>query len=155
MGRIIKKGSNRAKAQPFLERLAAEGYSANKALLKLREMGLGYKRADFLADWREVKGKQTAKAVGKYVGLDRYPGPACEVTTNRFQRRKYNYVVNYTVTNLETGQEDYKHYIVQTDQRLTRHTIEETALEGISENLDRYGYSLKSFHYSYTQVRRE
>ena len=155
MARTIKKGSKRAMAQPFLDALAAEGLSANQALGRLREMGLGYRRTDFLEDWRTVTGKQKAKAAGKYVGLDRYPGTACEIVTNKYQRRKYNYVVNYKVTNLETGETELNHIIVASDERLTRRTIEQTAFDIITEHLDEYGYSLDGLQYSHTEVRRE
>lgn len=54
----------RARAQPYVNSLAAEGISTNEALDMLRGAGIGYRRTDFLADYRYYRG---AEISGTYV----------------------------------------------------------------------------------------
>jgi len=151
----LPRGSIRATAQPYLESLASRGFSANAALTLLREKGLGYRRADFLSDYRKYQGKKLAEGRGRYVRMDRYPGAACEVETARFQRRRYNYAVDYFTTDLTTGETVAKRYIIASDERMTRGAIEEAALEGISTYLDAYNSRLERLFFSHTEVRRD
>jgi len=149
----LPRGSIRATAQPYLEGLASRGLSANAALTLLREKGLGYRRADFLADYRKYQGREIAKGRGRYVRMDSYPGPSCEVETAGFQRRQYNYVVNYYTTDLDTGETTKHWYIVASDERLTRRAIEESAFDVICAHLDRYNARFENLAFSHTRIR--
>jgi len=146
----IKKGSNRAKAQPFIEGFAARGYSANRALKELQKMGLGYRRTDFLADYRKALGKEKAKDVGKYIRRDRYPTEASIVSDNRDWRRNYNHMVVYDIQDKDTGVIERKHIYVSSDELRTRGTIENEAVDIISTHLDSYNSSLVGVMYLYT-----
>lgn len=113
-----KMSKNRALAQPFLIRMVREGLSANEALEKLREMGLGYRRTVFLEDWREVAGVDKKKDFLKNIPRKYAFTDASTVEKEWYMRRKYSVVFKVTGTDLQTGERDVERfYTISTDER--------------------------------------
>jgi len=101
----IEKGSIRGEAQPYLAGFAASGVSANQALSILRSMGLGYRRQDFLNDYRSYLGLEKGKDVGKYTRKDRYPGAASVVPTPLKLSDRFQHLMEVRRVDPRTGQE--------------------------------------------------
>lgn len=153
MPKRVKRGTARAKAQPFVEALAKMGLSANKALKRLREMGLGYRRADFLADYRTYLGREKAKDVAKYIRKDRYPTQAVMFPDVRNLRNKYQSLIYYEYQDLTTGEIRSKTFYIGHDEPLTVGRIEEIAGTLITDNADLYNASIISYGYRGTRYR--
>jgi len=49
------------------------GLSASRFIKEMREVGLGYRRTDMLADWRSVNELERKEGAVRYVRKDRYP----------------------------------------------------------------------------------
>lgn len=133
----LKKRTVRSRAQPFVQRLAAEGISANKALKILQEQGLGYRRSDFLADYRKYRNKEKVKNVAKYIRNDKFPTEAVAIDSPLNFKRKYNHLIEYEFINLDTGKKDRKNMYVTDDVLNTVGTIKGQALNALSEKADR------------------
>ena len=153
MPKRVKRGTVRATAQPFLEAFAAQGLSANEALRRLREMGLGYRRQDFLNDYRTYTGKEKAKDVAKYIRKDRYPTEAVMTPDVRNLKNKYQSLIVYEYQDLRTGEIKTKNFYIGHDRHLMVGTIEQIAGELITDNLDTYNARLISYGYRGTRYR--
>ena len=62
-----KMSAPRGMAQSFLEPMFKEGYSSTDALRSLQDWGIGYRRTDFLDDWRRISGRPAREDLLKYV----------------------------------------------------------------------------------------
>jgi len=153
MPKRVKKGTVRAMAQPFLEAFAAQGLSANEALRRLREMGLGYRRQDFLNDYRTYTGREKAKDVAKYIRKDRYPTEAVMFPDVRNLKNKYQSLIHYAYQDLRTGEVKTKSFYIGHDRPLTVGTIEEIAGRLISEKADEYNVRILGYGYRGTRYR--
>lgn len=153
MPKRVEKGTVRATAQPFLEAFAAQGLSANEALRRLREMGLGYRRQDFLNDYRTYTGKEKAKDVAKYIRKDRYPTEAVMTPDVRNLKNKYQSLIVYEYQDLRTGEIKTKNFYIGHDSTLMVGTIEQIAGNLITDNLDTYNAELISYGYRGTRYR--
>jgi len=149
----LPKGSIRAQAQPFLAKLAAEGLSANQALLRLREAGLGYRRTNFLADYRKAIGAEKQKNVAKYIRKDFYPTRAVITPTELNLRRKYHNYIRYDYKDLETLETRSKTFIIADDKPLTIRQIEQAAYDLVSEMADTYRAEVQRVLYVGTRER--
>jgi hypothetical protein len=149
----VEKGTNRAKAQPFLEGMAARGISANEALRTLREMGLGYRRTDFLADYRTYTGREKAKNVAKYIRKDRYPTQATMVADVRNLKDKYQSHVVYSYIDRRTGEEKTDYLFIGSEKPMMVGEIESVARDVLSNYADTYGVELTGLRYNYTRYR--
>ena len=149
----VKKGSRRAQAQPFLTKLAAEGIAANEALRQLKEAGMGYRRTDFLADYRKVTGAEKAKDYAKHIRKDYYPTSAVITPTELNLKRKYHNYVNYSVFDTILEQEVNKTLIIASDKPQTIRYIEGAAADIISDNLDAYESEIRKLTYAGTRER--
>ncbi len=153
MPKRVKKGTVRAMAQPFLEAFAAQGLSGNEALRRLREMGLGYRRQDFLNDYRTYTGREKAKDVAKYIRKDRYPTEAVMFPDVRNLKNKYQSLIVYEYQDLRTCEIKTKNFYIGHDRPLMVGTIEQIAGELITDNLDTYNARLISYGYRGTRYR--
>jgi len=153
MPKRVQKGTVRAMAQPYLEAFASQGLSANKALRKLREMGLGYRRTDFLADYRTYTGREKAKDVAKYIRKDRYPTEATMFPDVRNLKNKYQSLIRYEYMDLRTGEVKTKSFYIGYDRPLTVGAIEDIAGRLVTEKADEYNARILSYGYCGTRFR--
>lgn len=149
----LKPGSVRSQAQPFLSKLASQGLAANEALRQLKESGMGYRRTDFLADYRKATGAEKVKDYAKHIRKDYYPTSAVITMTELNLKRKYHNYVGYNVFDKETEEVLNQTLIIASDNPLTVRTIEEKALDIIADKLDGYGMSLLKLNYVGTRER--
>lgn len=75
----------------------ARGLSANQALAALRELGLGYRRKDFLADYRTGLGEWKQQSTIKFVNLDKVPSDNTFLPKYHGLSDKYGYMIKWRV----------------------------------------------------------
>jgi len=93
---MVKFGSVRWIARRVIPDLYKAFGSANRALSYLREKGLGYRRKDFLADWREILDFQKKKDTWKYVPKHRKLSEEPMTPVHYDMRHKYRWVAEVT-----------------------------------------------------------
>lgn len=81
----------------ILKALAAQGYSANRALEILRSQGLGYRRQDFLRDWAIITGHGIKADRLKHVPKEKRVSLELHSPTAWLRPQEYAYVVYVTV----------------------------------------------------------
>lgn len=129
--------SNRGLARNYLGGFLTQGYSANQTLRTLQDLGVGYRRTDFLADWREVAGKEAQKDVYKYLRKDLKPSVTSLVSTSESLSGEYAYFFKVKGIDRMTGESVEKDWRVSTDSLITREEAEsdvEQLQEYITEN---------------------
>lgn len=149
----VKKGTNRAMAQPYLEAFAAQGLSANQALGRLRELGLGYRRQTFLDDYRTYTGREKAKDVAKYIRKDYYPTDAVMTPDVRNLKTKYQSLVKFTLQNVDTGEVFTKDFYLAHDEQMTIGRIESTMANVVASRADMYKVAILDYGYRGTRYR--
>lgn len=85
---MLKMSKPRGMAQSFLEPMFKEGYTSTDALNALKDWGIGYRRTDFLSDWRRITGRPAREDLLKYVPKKyRPPGHLIEYTPEYLSRQ--------------------------------------------------------------------
>ncbi len=69
----LQPDSKRGLARNLFEGFYERGYTANQALQELRSEGLGYRRQDFLSDYRSGRSSFDQAASIRYVNMDKIP----------------------------------------------------------------------------------
>ena len=123
-------------AQSFLRSGAREGLSAQSVLTSLRETGLGYRRTDFLSDYRNYQRIPVQEETMKYVGYDKRLADYNYIGVPRFQKASYAYVVDVKVRDPATGREFDMRTTVSSDLALTRRQANEAGIEGVLPAID-------------------
>ena len=150
---MLKKGSKRATAQPFLVGLAASGLASNKALAQLKEAGLGYRRSDFLRDYRLARGFEQQKDRAKYIRKDFYPTASVITPTVLNLQKKFHHYVTYNAVDNASAETYGKELIVASDTPLTVRQIESDARECLEINASEYNQTVKGIIYVGTKER--
>jgi len=89
----------RGQSQPFLKSAVTRGLSSSETIKSLRQAGLGYRRTDMLADYREWAQVPQKANVIRYVRRDYLPSRAMYVETFGKQRAAYRYQVTGNIYN--------------------------------------------------------
>jgi len=128
--------SPRRMAQAFLRSGGKEGLSANSVLNTIRKAGIGYRRTDFLSDYRNYQRIPVQYDQMKYVGGDKKMADYNYIELPRFQKSNYAYVVDVKVRDPATGREFDMRTTVSSDLALTRRQANEAGLEGVLPAID-------------------
>jgi len=123
-------------AQSFLRAGAREGLGASQLLNTLKEAGLGYRRKDFLSDYRNYQRIPVQYETMKYVSDDKRLANYNYIETPRFQKGNYAYVVDVKVRDPATGREFDMRTTVSSDAALTRRQASEAGIEGVEPSID-------------------
>lgn len=91
--------------QAFIKNAIIAGLSANKALERLKELGLGIRRSVFLRMYREARGIEEKTKLLKFVRNDRVPSERLFTKTTMNLRNQYAYVYKITLKDSVTGKE--------------------------------------------------
>ncbi|GAJ13012.1 unnamed protein product [marine sediment metagenome] len=129
-------------AQSFLRSGGREGIGANTLLNTLRETGLGYRRTDFLSDYRNYQRIPVQYDQMKYVGGDKRLANYNYIELPRFQKANYAYVVDVKVRDPATGREFDMRTTVSSDMALTRRQSNEAGLEGVLPAIDQSKFDI-------------
>lgn len=126
----------RRMAQSFLRAGGREGIGANTLLNTIREAGLGYRRTDFLKDYRNYQRIPVQSETMKSVGGDKRLANYNYIELPRFQKGNYAYVVDVKVRDPATGREFDMRTTVASDLALTRRQANEAGIEGVLPAID-------------------
>ncbi len=135
----MAKKTNRGLARLYLEGFIKQGLGANATLRALREMGLGYRRSEFLRDYRLAKGIFEKKPAWKHIPKEKHP------SENLFEYRpfrhgkKYTYIVQIEGQNIATGRYETGHATIISNRILTPSELEAMAPIAVGKSgSDRY-----------------
>lgn len=120
------------------------GISANKALQELRDAGLGYRRQDFLADFRSGQGEYDQATAIRYVGIDRVPSENIFDSKYFGTPDKYSMVFKYRGTDLESGEEITGYTTYHRNSLDTRRSMQDEAQDFLESDAERYPYTIES-----------
>ncbi len=126
----------------FIER----GFSANAALGELRALGLGYRRQDFLADYRLTQDALGQATRIRYVNLDKVPTEGILEPKYHGVPDKYSMVFRAEGTNLNTGEQEKRYFFYHRDTLSNRGSMEEDAASWFKEQGSGYELELDSVH---------
>lgn len=120
---------NRGIARTYLSSFMDQGFSANQVLRTLADQGLGYRRTDFLSDWREFQGLEKKKDVFRYIRKDYKPTSATITETNESLSKEYSYIFELKGRDRLTGETVTQGWRHATDSLLTLEESEELVNE--------------------------
>jgi len=139
-------GGIRGLAQSVIRSSASSGLSANDTLDALKAAGLGYRRTNFLADYRMYTSALVKKDRIKYVRKDYRPSAELFTETYGIQRTKYRYQIDVDVFNKTTGEPFVMSTNVSSDVQLTIGEAEAEAMLGVSSSLDASKFDITGYH---------
>ena len=139
-------GGIRGLAQSFIRSSAYRGLSANETLDALKSSGLGYRRTNFLADYRVYSSALEKSDRIKYVRKDYRPTKDLYTETFGIQRTRYRYQVDIDVKVRATGDTFVMSTNVSSDSQLSVGEAEAEALRSVSIDLDRSKFDITGYH---------
>lgn len=151
---MLKMSKPRGMAQSFLEPMFKEGYTSTDALNALQVWGIGYRRTDFLSDWRRVADRPAREDLMKYVGKKyRPPGHLIESTPEYLSRQ---FRVDFTVRGKDplTGEAIDTGYSLALDELKTIEELEEIMQEMLEEKPEDYPIEIKELFVRNVLTRR-
>lgn len=120
------------------------GVSANDALTELREQGLGYRRTDFLADYREGREGYDRAVSIRSVGLNNVPSERILEPLYHGVEDKYSLVFKAEGSDVNTGEEREQYFFYHRNELDTRSNMENDARDWIESEKDTYGMEVDS-----------
>jgi hypothetical protein len=109
----------RTEAWGFMKRAAAEGWSANETLSMLQEQGLGYRRSDFLSDFREFAKIPQARTGVKYTPKDKSVSDRNIIVTPENLSSDFKVIIHAEVTDIATGKKTIRLFTHSTNVKKT------------------------------------
>ena len=117
------------------------GISANRALDELKSLGLGYRRQEFLSDFRVGKGRYEQESRIKFVGLDKIPSEGILQSQYHGVADKYSLVFKATGYDPVTLEEGDRYFFYHRNTLTTRRGLESDALDWFNNRSDVYAFS--------------
>jgi hypothetical protein len=153
--RSMPSGMYRTVVRALMPELAQEVKSANRAISWLQKyIGQAYRRTDFLADWREVFGKEAKAEAWKYTRKDFLVSEEAHILRGFGMPTEYAYIYKYEFIN-EEGKVETRNVGVYTNERLPARVLEEkaeTEFEGYKEEWGVKQVLSKSFSKAYKRI---
>jgi hypothetical protein len=134
----------RAAARNLFPGFYERGISANQALRELQGQGLGYRRTDFLADFRQGLGTYTQATKVRFVSADKVPSEGILESLYHGVPDKYSLVFKATGTDSVTGEERDQYFFYHRNSLDTRANMESDARSWLESQADKYGYLTES-----------
>lgn len=138
-------GGIRGLAQSFMRSAVASGWGANRTLETLREMGYGYRRTEFLADYRMYTGAHERRELFKFIRKGYYPSLDLYTETTGIQRTAFRYQVDVDVLKPQTGDRFTLSTNIASDRQMSMAEIEREALKGVGPSMDRSEFSITGY----------
>lgn len=120
------------------------GISANKALQELRDLGLGYRRQDFLADFRQGKSAYEQATRIRFVNTDKTPSQGILESKYHGVPDRYSFVFKATGFDSTTGEESERYFFMHRNSLDTRGNMEQDAAGWLGEQSQQYGFDVDS-----------
>ena len=124
---------NRGIALPQLPKLIALGFSGRGAERFLMGQGIGYKREDFIKDWREAGDFEKKKDTFKYIRKDYRPDVKTQTLTSENLSKEFSYVAKVGAQSKITGEIEYHEWRYATDDLISIAEAEEAITEETEE----------------------
>lgn len=140
----ISAGGIRNLARNLFAGFYDRGISANKALAELQSQGLGYRRQDFLADFREGKGEFDQATRIKYVNPLNTPSEGILEPKYHGVPDKFSMVFRYEGVNKDTGEDITGYMFYHRNSLLRRADMENDAFDFLASQADKYPYTISS-----------
>ena len=133
----------RGMAQAYLEPMFKEGYSTTDALNSLQDWGIGYRRTDFLADWRRISARPAREDLMKYVPKKNRPPSHLIEATPEYLSKQFR--VDFTVrgTDTLTGEDIDTGYSLAKDSLTDIRDLENELLSLLEALKEEYGIEVK------------
>lgn len=112
-------------ARTYIPTLIKAGYSGRGALNWLSDQGLGYRRKEFGADWREFTGREAKKDVTKYIPKKYKPTAATMSVTSENLSGQYSYVYEIRGTDIKTGEPGTAYWRHASEELMTMEDVED------------------------------
>lgn len=119
----------RAIARNYFTAFYERNISANQALKILREAGLGYRRQDFLADYRAGRERYAQAIRVRFVGEERVPSERILQPKYHGVPDRYSFIFRIELRNPITGEVKYEHFYYHRDTLRKRIEMENEARE--------------------------
>jgi len=120
------------------------GISAGAALNELQGQGLGYRRQDFLADFRQGQGVYDNSIRVRFVGENRTPSENILEGKYFGVPDRYSFVYKATGLNQSTSEIEEKYFFYHRNNLDTKGNMENDAFDWFSEQSDKYGIDITS-----------
>jgi len=130
---MVTFSENRGQARTFLPTLFDIGLSSGKALGFLQAQNLGYRKTDFLEDWREVTGFAKKKDTFKYIRKDYKPDVKTLSVTSENLSKEYSYIAKVGAQSKITGEIEYHEWRYATDKLISVAEAEAAVTEETEE----------------------
>ncbi len=119
--------SMRGVARRFIPEMLQKGWTTGKALSYLKKEGLGYRRKDFLLDWRQFAGTERKRDPLKAIPKKYKPTWDTIQMSETMQAAKLHYSYKITGYDTFTGKQTEEWITVASDRVLTMKEAEEEA----------------------------
>ncbi len=119
--------SMRGVARRFIPEMLQKGWTTGAALSYLKKEGLGYRRKDFLLDWRQFAGTERKRNPLKAIPKKYKPTWDTIQMSETMQAAKLHYSYKITGYDTFTGKQTEEWITVASDQVLTMQQAEEEA----------------------------
>lgn len=129
----------RGLAQNLFPAFYDRGISANQALRELRELGLGYRRQDFLRDFAQGLGRYDQETKIKFVNPLGIPSEGILQSYYHGVPDKYSFVFKATGLDMASGEESTQYFFIHRNTLDRKANLENEAYDYISSQSERYG----------------
>ncbi len=140
----ISDTSRRGLARNLFSGFYDRGLSANAALRTLSELGLGYRRQDFLRDFAQGQGVYTQAIKVRFVSENKTPSESILEGRYHGVSDKYSLVFRANFVNEETGEDDSRYFFYHRNDLASRGQMEGDAQEWANNQAGAYGYGITS-----------
>lgn len=147
IGAVLSASGLRAARFTAMHELIEAGYSGRRALEWLRKfssadapLGLGIRTQTFYQFWTPLRQIHSQVGRGVLVRLGDIPGAGTMTRTPFEQVRRYNYIVDITGTDLETGLVDTRKITIASDVLMSKGRIQAEAVDVVLTDRERYGW---------------
>lgn len=120
------------------------GISANQALRELQAAGLGYRRQDFLRDFRQGSGRYAQETRVKFVGPTNIPGEGILQPQYHGVPDRYSFVYKASGRDLETGEVRDQYFFQHRTSLDTKANMENNAYDWMSSQASQYGFEIEN-----------
>ena len=118
------------------------GISANQALTELRGMGLGYRRTDFLNDFRQGESRYSLETRVKFLGAESVPSEGILSPQYHGVPDRYSCVFKGEGIDSVTGEETNQYFYYHRNSLDSKANMENDAFDWMSEQADVYGFEI-------------
>lgn len=133
----------RGMGRTYLAGMVNKGLSANKALSNLKAAGLGYRRQDFLRDFKEWRRLGELKETFKYIPKSYKPTRGTITKTEESLQKEYSYIFDVKGKDSLTGRDKIIHWRHGTDDLITLNEAESIIDNYMQEN--KYAQDIKDY----------